>query len=222
MSVDDPDEERTWLFDLEFLTSTWTCIYGRGCPGIESEAAPAEALGCCNHGAYIADEDDRERVSAAVDSLSADVWQHRSVANQRGGALYKDRNGDWRTRVVDGACIMLNRPGFDGGIGCALHVEAERRGVPHLTLKPDVCWQVPLRREDHQATSGHVFSLVRRWQRSDWGGIDVNVHWWCTEPDGSFGGDQPVYAGMRDELVAIAGRAVVDRLVAEIEARSQT
>ena len=32
----------TWLFDRDFLTSTWTCIWGRGCKGILDE--PAEHL----------------------------------------------------------------------------------------------------------------------------------------------------------------------------------
>ena len=28
-SVDDPDGT-TWLFDITFLASSWTCIWGRG------------------------------------------------------------------------------------------------------------------------------------------------------------------------------------------------
>jgi len=36
------DGATTWLFDRVFLTSTWTCIWGRGCKGILDE--PAEHL----------------------------------------------------------------------------------------------------------------------------------------------------------------------------------
>ena len=52
-----------------------------------------------------------------------------------------------RTRLVDGACVFLNRPGFPGGTGCALHRMALREGLHPLLTKPDVCWQLPVRRE---------------------------------------------------------------------------
>ena len=40
VSFEDPDEERTWVFDVTFLTSNWTCIYGNGCQGVLTEPAP--------------------------------------------------------------------------------------------------------------------------------------------------------------------------------------
>ena len=42
VSFEDPDEERTWIFDLSFLTSPWTCIYGNGCQGVLT--GPADDL----------------------------------------------------------------------------------------------------------------------------------------------------------------------------------
>ncbi len=47
---------------------------------------------------------------------------------------------------MDGACVFLNRPGFAGGAGCALHSLALRTGRHPLATKPDVCWQLPVRR----------------------------------------------------------------------------
>ena len=41
ISFEDPDEDRTWLLDATFLTSNWTCIYGRGCQGVLDEDATA-------------------------------------------------------------------------------------------------------------------------------------------------------------------------------------
>ena len=39
----------------------------------------------------------------------------------------------------------------------ALHVAAMDRGLPYLTLKPTVCWQVPIRREDSDPDDeGHI------------------------------------------------------------------
>ena len=30
----------TFHFDLTFLLSNWSCLYGQGCPGIDTEPAP--------------------------------------------------------------------------------------------------------------------------------------------------------------------------------------
>src|ERR1019366_4384887 len=43
-------------------------------------------------------------------------------------------------------CIFQNRPGFPAGAGCALHQHARLRGLEPHTVKPDVCWQLPIRR----------------------------------------------------------------------------
>ena len=60
-SIVDPDGT-TWLFDITFLTSNWTCIFGRGCPGIHDEPHPELEQGCCTYGAHLADKADRQRV----------------------------------------------------------------------------------------------------------------------------------------------------------------
>ena len=93
------------------------------------------------------------------------------------------------TRLVDGACIFLNRPGFPGGPGCALHRAALERGRHPLELKPDVCWQLPLRREDTTDDAGHVTSTVTQWDRRHWGEGGEEFHWWCTEAPEAFGGE---------------------------------
>ena len=45
--------------DLTWLTSRWTCIFGRGCRGIDAERPDA---GCCVHGAHFSERADRKRV----------------------------------------------------------------------------------------------------------------------------------------------------------------
>src|SRR5215831_14769357 len=62
ISFEDPDEERTWVFDLTFLTSPWTCIFGRGCPGVLTGPAPELVQGCCSYGAHFTGNADRKRV----------------------------------------------------------------------------------------------------------------------------------------------------------------
>ena len=44
-------------------------------------------------------------------------------------------------------CVFLNDADFAGGGGCALHGQALRDGVHPLEYKPDVCWQLPVRRD---------------------------------------------------------------------------
>lgn len=203
MSFEDPDEERTWVFDVTFLLSGWECIYGRGCQGVLTVPAGDDQHGCCSYGAHITDRADARRVEKAASTLTADQWQHRSKAGR--GIFRQLRNGGQVTRLVDGACIFLNRPGFPGGAGCALHRAALERGVEPLTLKPDVCWQLPLRREDHVADDGHVTSTVGQWDRRHWGPGGGEFHWWCTEAPEAFIGSAPVYRTLRSELVALVG-----------------
>ena len=217
-SVEDPEEERTWVFDVTFLTSRWTCIYGRGCPGIAREAAPEKAIGCCNHGAWLSDADDRGRVEQAAARLDDEQWQYRGLAARK-GAIYTDRKGDLRTRRVDGACIFLNRAGFGAGAGCALHQLAQAEGRSYLETKPEVCWQAPIRREDHTTAVGHVMSMVREWRLRDWGGDPDDFGWWCTESADAHVGSEPAYVSLREELEAICGSEVYRSLARYLDRR---
>jgi hypothetical protein len=212
VTFEDPEEERTWVFDVTFLLSSWTCIFGAGCQGVLTGPAPELAQGCCSYGAHFTGDEDVERVKAAARTLEADGWQFRHVA-RRGGAVRKLPDGTSVTRLVDGACIFLNRPGFPQGPGCALHRAALERGQLPLELKPDVCWQLPLRREDEVAGDGHVTSTVTQWDRKHWGEGGEDFHWWCTEAPEAFCGDRPVYRSMGGELIALVGPVVYDMLL---------
>ena len=70
---------------------------------------------------------------------------------------------EWRTRLVDDACIFLNRPDFPAGPGCALHLHAHaHRASTIQRVKPEVCWQLPLRRIDDEQDDGTVVSTPHR------------------------------------------------------------
>ena len=204
VSFEQPEAARTWVFDLTFLTSRWTCIYGRGCPGVLTQAAPELGQGCCSYGAHFSDEDDRRRVEAAATQLSDEQWEHAAVSRQRGGPTKRSGNA-WGTRIVDGACIFLNRPGFEGGAGCALHLMALSKGFRPLDVKPDVCWQLPLRLTEETDEAGHTTYTLREWERRDWGEGGREFHWWCTEEPDAFVGGEPAYRALRDELVELVG-----------------
>ena len=217
VSFEDPAEARTWVFDVTFLLSRWTCIFGQGCQGVLTGPAEDLVQGCCSYGAHFVDEADEAQVVAAAARLGSDQWQHRA-RGRRGGAIRTDDAGARVTRMVDGACIFLNRPGFSRGPGCALHVGALDTGERPLDWKPDVCWQLPLRRED-VVEAARVTSTVRQWDRGDWGEGGAEFHWWCTESPEAFVGAVPVYAALRDELVELTTRAAYALVAAHCEAR---
>ena len=220
VSFDDPDEDRTWVLDVTFLSSSWQCIYGNGCQGVLTGPAPERMEGCCSYGAHLTGEEDEDRVVAAAATHSAEQWQFRSKGRRKTGVFKRDSNGVVTTRLVDGACIFLNRPGHPGGAGCALHRAALDRGVPPLDLKPDVCWQLPLRREDTVDANGHVTSSLGEWGRRHWGEGGAEFHWWCTEAPEAFSGRDPVWRSLRDEIVAMSGHEVYDLLASYLESRS--
>ena len=216
VSFEDPDEDRTWVFDITFLASAWTCIYGRGCQGVLTAPAPELEQGCCSYGAHFVDDDDEATTLAYAARLTSEQWQLRSVAARKGGPTKRSSTGEVKTRLVDGACIFLNRPGFAGGIGCALHRGALDAGERPLDWKPDVCWQLPLRLEEHTDDDGHVTSTLREWKRRDWGAGGAEFHWWCTDDSLAFVDHSPVYETLEAEIVELVGRKAYDIFAAHM------
>jgi len=215
ISFSDPTEDRTWIFDVTFLTSRWSCIFGRGCKGVLTEDFSEAVQGCCSYGAHFTGPDDIAHTQAMAERLSPEQWQFREDGLRNG--IIEENDGETTTRLVDDACIFLNRPGFSGaGLGCAFHHAAEASGQRHMDWMPEVCWQLPLRRIDETDDNGHVTSTVREWKRRDWGDGGLEFHWWCTEEAEAFGGSRAVYEELGDELREMVGddayRLVVDHL----------
>ena len=199
------DGDTTWRFDDTFLSSNWTCIWGRGCLGILDEPAPELGQGCCSVGAELDGIDEAMRISALADALPPDRFQHH--ADAAAGGIFAD-DGRTATRVVDGACIFLNRPGFAGGAGCALHLAARDADESPIDGKPSVCWQLPLRVDWADDGDGGEVATVRAWRRSDWGPEGETMAWCCTEGDLAYVGDRPVVESLGEELEALVGTPV--------------
>jgi hypothetical protein len=205
--------------DLTWLTSSWTCIFGRGCAGIYADR-PDD--GCCTLGAHFSDEDDEARVAEAVTRLTPDVWQHMpATADGEGGVTLEDwtdttGEGQRTTRVTDGACVFLNRPGFAGGQGCALHRLALAEEREPLELKPDVCWQLPLRRSyrtiERPDGTSYLEVTVAEYDRRGWGAGGHDLDWYCTGNPAAHVGAVAVYRSMRAELVELIGEAAYEEL----------
>lgn len=218
-SFEDDKREQTWVFDITFLESNWTCIFGNGCQGVLTGPAEELVQGCCSYGAHFVDEKDRRRVERAALRLTADQWQFKSKG--KNGTTREKRNGELVTRLVKDACIFLNRPDFHRGPGCALHVLAIDNAESYIPLKPEVCWQLPLRREEETDDRGHVTTTIRQWDRQHWGEGGDDFHWWCTEAPEAFVGKERVVDAMREELTAMIGEKVYHRLSAYLEQRAK-
>ncbi len=203
MEIDDGDT--LWRFDTAFLSSNWTCIWGRGCLGIGPEPAEHLGRGCCSMGADLDGEDESRNISALAATLDPSRFEHHGAAAE-GGVFGDDSRST--TRVVDGACIFLNRPGFPGGAGCALHLEADHHGESPLVWKPSVCWQLPIKVDWEPGPGDTEVATVRRWQRRDWGADGDTMAWCCTEGDRAYVGDRPVIDSLAEELEAVVGATV--------------
>lgn len=227
-STDEPDDvyveivhaDTVWRFEREFLRSNWTCLFGNGCKGILDRDATELNQGCCSLGAHFGDgpagQQEAMNVAAYAAMLSPEQFQyHRlatdpSPADDGANGIFGD--GDrTHTRVVDGACIFLNRPGFAGGAGCALHIAAVESGESPTEWKPSVCWQLPLRVDWTEIDDDTEMATVRRWRRTDWGDHARTMAWCCTErSEGgeAYSGDVAVVDSMAESLVALAGDEV--------------
>lgn len=203
--TDPANSDQILRCDLTWLTSRWTCIFGRGCPGIYA-GRPDD--GCCTHGAHFSDTDDEERVRRFADRLGPDDWQLLDEG-RRGGIVETDDDGEHKTRVVDGACVFLNRPGFAGGAGCALHRMALKTGRHPLETKPDVCWQLPIRRAYRTAErpdgSSYLEITITEYDRRSWGAGGHDMDWYCTGSSQAHVGAEPVYLSCASELRELIG-----------------
>lgn len=225
--VNPADETEVMRCDLTWLTSSYTCIFGRGCPGIYADAPD---VGCCTLGAHFADKDDETRVAAYVGMLDEELWQHKP--QRPGGKVRKqdwielDDEGERKTRTieVDGqqACIFHNRPDFKNGAGCALHALAHVLGKLPLETKPDVCWQLPIRRTFREVTrqDGTTYTEVSigEYDRRGWGPGGHDLDWYCSGNTEAHVGVEPVYVANAAELTALMGEAAYAELVRHCEA----
>ncbi len=216
---DPADDEQVFRCDLTWLTSRWNCVFGSGCQGIEAGRA---SDGCCTLGAHFSDEDDEARVGGHVARLTPELWQYHRTGTGPQGWTEVSEDGERQTRRVDGACVFLNRPGFPAGAGCALHTLALREEREPLETKPDVCWQLPIRRTfdwvDRPDDSRVLVVSIGEYDRRGWGPGGHDLHWWCTSATSAHGAGKPVYVSYRPELVELMGAPAYGRLVELCEA----
>ena len=208
---DPADPDQVFRCDLTWLTSAYTCIFGQGCRGIYASSPDA---GCCTLGAHFSDKDDEKRVAKYVAQLDDDLWQFRPEGRVRKGDwIETDDEGARKTLTieVDGeqACIFHNRKDFHSGAGCALHALALQQGRHPLETKPDVCWQLPIRRSfrDVERPDGTSYTEVSiaAYARRVWGPGGHDLDGYCSGNTEAHVAHEPLYITSKAELVELMG-----------------
>ena len=155
---------------------------------------------------------------AHAKKLPPEEWQFHGTKK----LTEKDEEGARKTRVVDGGCVFLNRADFAGGPGCALHGYAQRIGVHFLETKPDVCWQLPIRRTFERVTRHDDTEIlvitIGEYDRRGWGPGGHDLEWYCSGATEAHVGREPVYVSNGPELTALMGPAAYAELVRHCEA----
>ncbi len=112
VSFEDPSEERTWLIDVTFLSSSWQCIYGCGCQGVLTAPAPEQMEGCCSYGAHFTDEADaRTRRGGRRDAHRGAVAVPLQGSARKAGVLKARREGDHHDAARRRRLHLLEPPG---------------------------------------------------------------------------------------------------------------
>ncbi len=205
--TDPEDDEQIYKCDLTWLTSNWTCVYGDGCKGVFKDQPNS---GCCTEGAMYSDDEDELRVIKAAKRLTPDMWQFYDEAHKKGKFEISevDEDKERKTRTVNGSCIFLNRKGEFGTFGCVLHHLALKEGSHFLDVKPDVCWQLPIRRSFEVREVGereYAVTVIGEYERLAWGDGGEDFDWYCSSDSDAHVGKEPVYLSNSAELKALMG-----------------
>lgn len=238
--ADPADPDHVFSIDLTWIESHWNCTFGTpDCLGID---ATNPSVGCCVHGAFLSDETDRDQLYDAVAMMPAKYWQLRPdttdsyLATSDGVDLepwvewdeLDDEDGNpepaLKTVTIEGACIFANRVGWETGAGCALHQWGAETGQDLTVVKPEVCWQLPLRRlEDwEERPDGHQIlrTTITEYNRRGWGNGGEDFDWYCTTSPRCHAGGSPMWQTQENEMRALMGDAAFEMLREYLVARS--
>ncbi|MDO4631543.1 MAG: hypothetical protein Q4A82_04570 [Corynebacterium sp.] len=235
------DEKHVFSIDLTWLESHYSCSFGTpACRGI---SADQPSVGCCNHGAFLCDETDRDQLFDAVSRMPPRYWQHHTediaeflltpdVTDIEPWLVWDeldDEDGNpepaLKTKIVDGACIFANRPGWPTGAGCALHQWALDADEDLTIVKPEVCWQLPLRRleawEERADGEEILRTTITEYERRGWGNGGEDFDWYCTTAPACHANARPLWQTCETELRALMGDESFEVLAAHLRMRAE-
>ena len=191
----------------------------------------------------MADETDRDQLYDAVERMPAKYWQLRPAGVDKYLAeedptelepwlVWDELDGDdgepepaLKTPIVDGACIFANRAGWATGAGCALHQWAMAEGEELTVVKPEVCWQLPLRRHEEYEERPDGQEILRttigEYDRRGWGGGGEDFDWYCSTDAACHTSPEPMWRSQKTELIALMGEECYAILADHCAARAQ-
>jgi hypothetical protein len=90
-------------------------------------------------------------------------------------------------------------------------------GVGHHETKPQVCWELPIRRtfENFERPDGldTVVIGIEEYNRRGWGAGGEDLDWYCSTATEAHVGRQPVYESLEGELTSLMGKKAYKMLV---------
>lgn len=117
--------------------------------------------------------------------------------------------GAIKTKVVKGACIFLNRPGFPAGAGCALHQKGVRMGRARTRSSRTCAGNSPIRRHYSNIKrpdgTSYLEITITGFDRRGWGSGGHDLDWYCSANPEAHVGREPVFRSSKAELVRAHG-----------------
>ena len=218
-----PDNpEQIFKCDLTWLTSYWNCIFGNGCQGIDKDLSDH---GCCSDGAYYYNKEDEARVTSAAKKLTPEMWQNHALASSGKKFAISEvgLDNDRKTKKVNKTCIFFNESDFSKEFfGCALHHLAIKEGLHFIDTKPDICWQLPIRRSWETRIVGdnkYEVVVIGEYTREAWGEGGADMDWYCSSNTEAHNGAEPVYISNKTELITMMNKNAYEVLAKLCEAR---
>lgn len=166
------------------------------------------------------DSDEINAADAAYRSYPLEPWLEWDELENDAGEM----EPALKTKLVAGNCIFANRPGWATGPGCAIHQWALATDADLTVVKPEVCWQLPLRRlEAYEERADGVEILrttITEYERRGWGNGGEDFAWYCTTDPRCHANTTPLWQSQEAELRALLGDACYEVIATHCAARA--
>ena len=131
------------------------------------------------------------RHGSAWPSSARTQWQYHARRRRRAGWTETEDGAAARPGSSTAPASSSTGPASPRGAGCALHQHARRRRASSRTpTKPDVCWQLPIRRTyrtvERPTAPPTSRSRITEYDRRGWGPGGHDLDWYCSrQPRGA-------------------------------------